>query len=71
MLGELGFYLGGERSATVRADYDSVLLALDNAALERVLAAAPTLAAELHKQVARLMARRVLHLMEALEAVQR
>lgn len=71
LLGELGFYLGGERSATVRADYDSVLLALDNAALERVLAAAPTLAAELHKQVARLMARRVLHLMEALEAVQR
>ncbi|HNR00627.1 MAG TPA: cyclic nucleotide-binding domain-containing protein, partial [Trueperaceae bacterium] len=71
LLGELGFYRGGVRSATVRADHDSKLLVLDERGLTRLTAEAPQLAADLHRQVARLMAGRVLHLMAAVDALER
>ena len=71
LLGELGFYRGGLRSATVRADRESTLLVLDDGALARLTAEAPALAADLHRQVARLMAGRVLHLMAAVDALER
>lgn len=71
LLGELGFYLGGARSATVRADTDSKLLVLSAEALGRLQEDDPLLAASLHQQVARLMASRVIHLMRALEALER
>ncbi|MBX3141822.1 MAG: SLC26A/SulP transporter family protein [Trueperaceae bacterium] len=71
LLGELGFYRGGLRSATVRADRESTLLVLGEAALARLTAEAPGLAADLHREVARLMAGRVLHLMAAVDALER
>lgn len=71
LLGELGFYRGGVRSATVRADHDSKLLVLDERGLTRLTAEVPQLAADLHRQVARLMAGRVLHLMAAVDALER
>ncbi len=71
LIGELGFYRGGVRSATVRADADSTVLVFTEEALARVTAENPKLAADLHMQVARLMAGRVLHLMTAVDALER
>lgn len=71
LLGELGFYRGGVRSATVSADRDSTLYVLDAEALERLTDERPRLAAALHRQVARLMSGRVLHLMAAVDALER
>lgn len=71
IIGELGFYRGGLRSATVRADVDSKLLVFTERALARVTAENPKLAADLHMQVARLISGRVLHLMAAVDALER
>lgn len=71
IIGELGFYRGGLRSATVKADMDSKVLVFTERALARVTAENPKLAADLHMQVARLISGRVLHLMAAVDALER
>lgn len=71
IVGELGFYRGGLRSATVKADVDSKVLVFTERALARVTAENPKLAADLHMQVARLISGRVLHLMAAVDALER
>ncbi len=71
IVGELGFYRGGVRSATVRADADSTVLVLTERMLARITAQEPGLAAQLHMQAARLVAGRVLHLMSAVDALER
>jgi len=71
VIGELGFYRGGLRSATVKADVDSKVLVFTERALARLTAENPKLAADLHMQVARLISGRVLHLMAAVDALER
>lgn len=71
LVGELGFYRGGLRSATVRADVDSKVLVFTADMLARVTAENPQLAAELHMQAARLISGRVLHLMAAVDSLER
>lgn len=71
IVGELGFYRGGLRSATVRADVDSTVLVFTERMLARLTAEDPALAAQLHMQAARLVAGRVLHLMAAVDALER
>lgn len=71
IIGELGFYRGGLRSATVKADVDSKVLVFTERALARLTAENPKLAADLHMQVARLISGRVLHLMAAVDALER
>lgn len=56
VFGEMAFYLGGKRSATVTADTDAVVLRLGNEALERMERDDPPLAMEVHKLMARLLA---------------
>lgn len=69
LLGELAFYRGQPRSANVAADVESEVLVLTSEGLERMHREEPQLAAALHRQVARLMAGRVEHLMTAVEAL--
>jgi SulP family sulfate permease len=62
IVGEVGFYLGGSRTADVVADEDSVIYRLSLPDLERLAADVPQTAATLHRLVAILLAERVAHL---------
>lgn len=71
LVGELAFYRAVPRSADVTADTAAVVMVLSEEALERMTREQPELAAKLHRQVARQMAGRVAHLVDAVEALQR
>lgn len=71
LVGELAFYRAAPRSADVVADYSSTVLVLGVGALERMHAESPELAASLHQRIARHMAERVVHLVEAVDSLQR
>jgi sulfate permease, SulP family len=71
IVGELGFYTGGVRTASVVADEASAIYRLTDEALTRMTRHDPELAASFHKLVVRLLADRVAHLMRVVEALQR
>ena len=71
LVGEVGFYTGATRSASVVADEATRGHRLTRAALEHVAGTAPEAAAALHAWVVRLLAKRTGHLMRAVAALQR
>jgi SulP family sulfate permease len=71
VVGELGFYLGGQRTAAVVADKPGTIYRLSLSDLQRMEQEAPEAAALLHQIVARLLAERAVHLMNTVDALQR
>lgn len=71
VVGEIGLYLGTRRTASVIAEEPSVLYRLTMEALQRMKYQDPQLAAALHEHIARLMAERLVHVINSLEAVLR
>ena len=70
-VGELGFYLGTRRSAAVVADRPTVVYSLSRAALTRLEGDDPAAAYAFHRLIVHLLGERVLHLVRAVEALQR
>ncbi len=70
-VGELGFYLGTRRSASVVADRPTVVYSLSQAALARIEGEDPAAAYAFHRLIVHLLGERVLHLVRAVEALQR
>lgn len=68
VVGEIGFYLGGQRTADVVADEASVLYSLSLSDLKRMQAADPAAASTLHRLIAILLAERITHLTAVIEA---
>lgn len=71
LVGELGFYTGRSRTASVVADAPTRAHRLTREALDRVTADAPEVAAAFHELVVRSLARRTGRLMGVLDALQR
>ena len=69
-VGELGFYLGTRRSASVVADRDSVLYSLSQVMLTQVEADDPEAAYAFHRIIIHLLGERVLHLVQAVDILQ-
>ncbi len=69
-VGELGFYLGTRRSASVVADQPTVVYVLSRATLERLEQDDPQAAYAFHRLIIHLLGERTLHLMRAVEALQ-
>jgi sulfate permease, SulP family len=59
VVGEIGFYAGTPRTATVRAETDSTIRRIDAAAVERLSAADPAGAAALHRMIGAMLAGRL------------
>jgi sulfate permease, SulP family len=71
LVGEIGFYTGAPRGATVRADEPTVVYRLTHETLAALAADDPRLVASLHRLVARTLADRVAHLQRAVAALSR
>ncbi|MCB9006600.1 MAG: cyclic nucleotide-binding domain-containing protein [Ardenticatenaceae bacterium] len=71
VVGEMGFYLGQARTASVVADKRGVVYELSRQKLAQMEAEAPEAAAGLHRLIAYLLAERATHLVETVEALQR
>jgi SulP family sulfate permease len=61
IVGELGFYLGAPRSASVVAQQTCVVYRLSRSALQEMTTQEPTVATAFHELVARLLAERVVN----------
>jgi SulP family sulfate permease len=59
MLGEIAFYLGGVRSASVKAEVSSTIYRLTSESLRRIQKEDPALAALLHEWIAQTLAERL------------
>ncbi len=68
VVGEIGFYIGGQRTADVVADEASVLYRLSLSDLERMQASDPAAASALHRLIAILLAERITYLTAVIEA---
>lgn len=71
LVGEIGFYTGHDRGATVVADVPTTLYRLTHADLATIAAHDPLLTAALHRLVAKRLAERVAHLQRVVAALQR
>jgi sulfate permease, SulP family len=71
VIGELGFYLGGERTAEVVTNEASTLFVLTSDDLARMTAEAPRASSLLQRLIVNLLAERVLHLTESVRALDR
>lgn len=71
VLGEIGFYLGVDRTASVIADKPSRLYRLTKSQLERMEEENPEAALALQESIIKLLAGRVSHLIETVDALQR
>ena len=69
-VGELGFYLGTRRSAAVVVDRPAVIYVLTQAELARIEREDPAAAYAFHRVIVHLLGERVLHLMQAVDALQ-
>ena len=69
VFGELGFYLGTPRTATVIADTDSKILTMDAQSLKRMEQDRPDLASIFHQWMVRVVTRRLLNTTRTLRAV--
>jgi SulP family sulfate permease len=71
VVGELAFYLGGMRTASVVADESSVVYCLSRETLDRLETEDPLAASLLHRAIVYLLGERVVHLIRAVQALQR
>ncbi len=71
VLGEIGFYLGADRTASVIADKPSKLYRLTKSQLARMEEEYPEAALALQESIIKLLAERVSHLIETVKALQR
>lgn len=69
VVGEIGFYLGTQRTAEVRADEPTTIYRLSQAKLEAMEQTDPTAAATFHRIIAHLLAERAVHLIRAVDAL--
>jgi SulP family sulfate permease len=69
-VGELGFYLGTQRSAAVIADKPSVVYSLSQQTLAHMEQTDPEAANTLHRLIVHLLGERVIHLIRAIDALQ-
>lgn len=69
-VGELGFYLGTQRSAAVVVDRPSVIYRLSQETLARIEKEDPEAAYAFHRAIIQLLGERVLHLVRAVDALQ-
>ena len=67
VVGEIGFYLGQERTAAVVADEPSVVYRLSSGTLEQMERQSPEAASAFHRIVIRLLAERASHLIRVTE----
>ncbi len=70
VVGEIGFYLGQERSAAVIADEPSVIYRLSLDTLRRMETQDPNIASTFHQVIVHRLAERVNHLVSAVNALQ-
>jgi SulP family sulfate permease len=71
VVGELGFYLGGQRTASVVTDEQSIIYSLSRDDLEKMEMTDPEAAAKLHRIIVDLLSERVIHLIDSVNALQR
>jgi SulP family sulfate permease len=71
LVGELGFYLGLKRNASVVTDTPTTLYRLTSDALTEMEAKDPEAAALFHKFIAKVMAEKLSHLMATVETLMR
>ncbi len=71
VLGEIGFFLDNERTATVVTDAPAVVYHLSREALAMMCDKDPEAATALHQVIVRLLAARVVHLVGAVDALRR
>ena len=71
MVGELGFFTGGARSASVVADEETVVHRLTRDGMQRMRTHAPALATDFQELALRLLSERVRHLVDVVEALRR
>lgn len=69
MVGEIGYYAGTPRTATVRAEVESVVCRIAAEALARLAREEPAIAREFHRRMAGLLARRLARTTAELNAV--
>jgi CRP-like cAMP-binding protein len=70
-VGELGFFLGIKRTAAVVADEPSVVYGLSKAMLAQIEKADPEAANTFHRIIVQLLGERTVHLIQAVDALQR
>jgi SulP family sulfate permease len=70
VVGEIGFYLGQDRTASIVADEASTLYRLSRQDLQRIEREDPEVAAILHRIIVHLLAERVTHLIKTVNALQ-
>jgi SulP family sulfate permease len=71
VVGELGFYLGSQRTASVVADEASKIYVLSDDDLRKMEAIDPEAASTFHRLIIHLLAERVVHLIKTVNALQR
>ena len=71
VVGEIGFYLHQTRSAAVITDQPSIVYRLSQETVDKMEQEAPEIASFLHQLIIRLLAARVTHLVDAVNALQR
>jgi SulP family sulfate permease len=71
VVGEIGFYLGGDRTASVIADEPTRLYSLTLSDLEKLEQDDPAVAVVFHRVMACLLAERVVHLVKTVEGFQK
>ena len=69
-VGELGFYMGTQRSAAVVVDRPSVIYTMSQATLDRLETEDPEAAYVFHRIIIHVLGERVLHLVRAVDALQ-
>jgi SulP family sulfate permease len=69
LVGELGFYLGSKRNASVVADTPATLYRLTSESLHKMESEDPEAAALFHKFIAHVMAEKLSHLMSTVESL--
>jgi sulfate permease, SulP family len=71
VVGELGFYLGQQRTASVVVDEPGVVYRLSAANLAHMEASAPDVASYFHRLIVRLLAARTTHLIRVVDALEK
>ncbi len=69
-VGELGFYLGLKRTASVIADEPSVIYCMSKSELARIESSDPEVASVLHRVVVQILGYRVVHLTRIVDALE-
>ena len=71
VVGEMGYYMGQVRTASVVAETDCVVYKLGRDKLRQMEAEAPEVASVLHRLIIRFLSERVTHLVTAVQALER